>query len=83
VVHFGCVAAIAMIALGYTKFEKIASTTSDMKTGLDMVRAGGILLLAVWLGIAVIVAVSFLYPQDLRGEKQVCILSTTWLVGSG
>ncbi|KFY76387.1 hypothetical protein V499_03963 [Pseudogymnoascus sp. VKM F-103] len=70
VVHFGCVTAIAMIALGYTKFEKITSTTSDIKTGLTMVRAGGILLLAVWLGIAVIVAVSFLYPRDLRGEKQ-------------
>ncbi|KFZ25178.1 hypothetical protein V502_00347 [Pseudogymnoascus sp. VKM F-4520 (FW-2644)] len=70
VIHFGCVAAIAMIALGYTKFEKIASTTSDMKTGLDMVRAGGILLLAVWLSIGVIVAVSCLYPRDLRGEKQ-------------
>ncbi|OBT40906.1 hypothetical protein VE00_08783 [Pseudogymnoascus sp. WSF 3629] len=57
-------------ALGYTKFEKIASTTSDMKTGLDMVRAGGILLLVVWLGIVVTVAVSFLYPRDFRGEKQ-------------
>ena len=75
-IHFGCVAAIAMIALGYTKFEKIASTMSDMKMGLDMVRAGGILLLAVWLGILVIVAISFLYPRDFRGEKQVRMHST-------
>jgi hypothetical protein len=66
-----------MIALGYTKFEKIASTTSDMKTGLDMVRAGGILLLVVWLGIVVTEAVSFLYPRDFRGEKQVRIHSIT------
>ena len=75
-IHVGCVAAITMIALGYTKFEKNASTTSDVKTGLDMVRGGGILLLAVWLGIAVTVAVSFRYSRDLRGEKCVRIHST-------
>ncbi|KAI9738042.1 MAG: hypothetical protein M1818_005470 [Claussenomyces sp. TS43310] len=60
-----------MIAVGYTTFEKVASTASDMKTGLDMIRAGGILLLAMWLGVAVIVIISFLYPRNLRGEKQI------------
>lgn len=69
--HIGCVGAIAIIAVGYTKFEKVGATTSDMGTGIDMVHAGSIILLVVWLGIAAIAAISFLYPRQLKGEKQV------------
>lgn len=65
--------AIVLIALGYTKFEKAGATAEDMKTGIDMVRGGGILLLVVWLGIAVTAMISFLYPRALRGEKQVSV----------
>jgi hypothetical protein len=42
-----------------------------MKTGLDLIRAGGIVLIIVWAMIAAIILVSFRYRRTLRGEKQV------------
>lgn len=59
--------------MGYTKFGKTGATADDMTTGIDMVRGGVILLMVVWLGIAAIAMVSFLYPRALRGEKQVSV----------
>jgi hypothetical protein len=48
--------------MGYTKFGKTGATADDMTTGIDMVRGGAILFMVVWLGIAAIAMVSFLYP---------------------
>jgi hypothetical protein len=71
VVHFTCTGAIAIIAIGYTKLEEPTSTADDMKTGLDMIRAGGIVLLVIWLGISAIATAASHYTQALHGEKQV------------
>ncbi|KIM98602.1 hypothetical protein OIDMADRAFT_31384 [Oidiodendron maius Zn] len=69
-VHLGCMGAIALLVIGYTKFETASSTANDMKTGLDIIRVGGVILLVVWVGIAVITMVSLLYPRKLYGERQ-------------
>lgn len=68
--------AIALLVIGYTKFEKASSIANDMKTGLDIIRVGGVILLVVWVGIAVITMVSLLYPRKLYGERQVCVHSS-------
>lgn len=57
--------------MGYTKLAQTDSTANNMKTGLDMIRGGGILLLVIWLGMAAITMISFFYPRALRGEAQV------------
>ena len=68
--------AIALLVMGYTKFEKSSSTANDMKIGLDIIRVGGAIILVVWVGIAVITTVSLLYPRKLYGERQVCVHSS-------
>jgi hypothetical protein len=63
--------AIAILVVGYLKFEGDNPTADELKTGLDLVRAGGVVLIVVWAMIAAIVMASFLHPRALRGEKQV------------
>lgn len=71
IVHVATVGAIAILVVGYLKFEGSNPTADDLKTGLDLVRAGAVVLIIVWAMIAAIVMASFLYPRALRGEKQV------------
>ena len=71
IVHVATVGAIAILIVGYLKFEGNKPTADDLKTGLDLVRAGAVVLIVVWTMIAAIVMASFLYPRALRGEKQV------------
>lgn len=70
-VHVGCSGAIAIIVVGYLKLEGTDSTANVQKIGLDLIRGGGTILLIVWLGMSANMIVSYRYPRDLRGEKQV------------
>lgn len=60
-----------MLVIGYLNFDEPGKSASDMKTGLDLIRAGGVLLIVIWAMIAAIVMASFMYRRTLRGEKQV------------
>lgn len=60
-----------MLVIGYLNLEGTGKTASDMKTGLDLIRAGGVVLIVVWAMIAAVVMASFMYRRTLRGEKQV------------
>ena len=77
--HFITVGAIVMLVLGFINLEGTGKSASDMKTGLDLIRAGGVVLIFVWAMIAAILLVSFLYSRKLRGEKQVITPSFQWI----
>jgi len=80
IVHMTTMGAIAILVVGYVKFEGSNLSPSDIKTGIDLVRAGGIILIAIWAMISAIVMTSYLYPRTLRGEKQLAAGLTVALV---
>jgi hypothetical protein len=69
--HVTTVGAIVILVIGYLKYDSKNPTPDDMKTGLDLVRAGGVILIAVWAMITAIVMGSYLYRRSIRGEQQV------------
>jgi hypothetical protein len=71
ITHMITIGAVVIMVIGYLKLEGTGNTASEMKTGLDLIRAGGVILILVWAMIAAIVMVSYLYRRTLRGEKQV------------
>jgi len=73
-IHSITIGAIVILVFGYLKLEGTGNSASEMKTGLDLVKAGGLVLLLVWVMIAAIVLASFTHRRALRGEKQVRLL---------
>jgi hypothetical protein len=71
ITHIITIGAIVILVIGYLDLSGTDKTAHDMKTGLDLIRAGGIVLIIVWAMIAAIILVSFRYRRTLRGEKQV------------
>jgi len=67
--HVGCGGAVALLVVGYTNLEGSDSTPDKMKIGLDEIRGGGFVLVAIWIMTTAIVIASYHYPRALRGEK--------------
>jgi len=69
-IHMTTVGAIAILIVGYVKLEGTNSMASGLKTGLDLIRAGAVILVGIWATILAIVMTSFAYRRALRAEKQ-------------
>jgi hypothetical protein len=70
-VHVGAAAAIALLIVGFIKIDSDTETLSEKKTGLDLIRVGAVILLAVWALIAALFMSSFRHPRAVRAENQV------------
>ncbi|KAG0646344.1 hypothetical protein D0Z07_8251 [Hyphodiscus hymeniophilus] len=55
ITHVITIGAIVMLVIGFLNFEGTNKSAQDMKTGLDLIRAGGVVLIGVWAMITAIV----------------------------